>query len=69
MLCQVRVSRLTRRFASATVRGISPGSAGGAWWGLIGRGSRSSWVRAWAVVTATTARAAMDSTRWRSSAG
>jgi hypothetical protein len=63
------VNRLNKRFTSVTVSGISPGSAGGAVWGLVGASVGLLVVRAWAAVTATTARAAMASTRWRRSAG
>jgi hypothetical protein len=63
MLCHLWVNRLTRRFISVTVSGISPGSAGGAVWGLVGAGVGLLVMRAWAAVTATTAKAAMASTR------
>ena len=61
--------RLNRRLISATVSGISPGSEGGGWSGRVGIGAADRWrVAAAAAVTAQTARAAMASTVWRSSA-
>src|SRR5262249_28165419 len=68
--CPIRVTRLVRRLASATVSGMRPGSSGGASSGWVGGGAVVLVsMRIAAAVTAQAARAIMVRTRWRSSAG